>query len=76
MKVCFNAQNPSRHASIVHELRTSRCISWIQQRQRNQRSNCRHSLDHRKNKEITKIYIYSASMTTLKPLTAWITTNC
>ena len=32
------AQNPSSLASVVHELRTSRCTSWIQKRQRNQRS--------------------------------------
>ena len=32
-------------------------------------------LDHRKNKGIPKIST-SASLTTLKPLTAWITTNC
>ena len=34
-----NDQNPSSQASAVHELRT-RCTSWIQKRQRNQRSNC------------------------------------
>ena len=31
----------------VHKLRNSRCTSWIQKRQRNQRSNCQHPLDHR-----------------------------
>ena len=45
------AQNPSSQASIVHKPRTSRCTSWIQKRQRNQRSNCQHLLDHRKRKE-------------------------
>ena len=34
-----NAQNSPSRASTVHELRTSRCSSWIQKRQRNQRSN-------------------------------------
>ena len=27
---------------------TSRCSSWFKKRQRNQRSNCQHSLDHQK----------------------------
>ena len=49
-----NAQNPSSQASTVHELRTSRCISWIQKRQRSQRSNCQHLLDHRKAREFQK----------------------
>ena len=41
------AQNPSGQASAVHEPRTSRCKVWVQKRQRNQRSNCQHFLDHR-----------------------------
>ena len=41
-------------------------------RQRNQRSNCQHLLDHRKNKRKTST---SALPTMLKPLTVWITTN-
>ena len=49
-----NAQNPPRQASKVHELRTSRCMSWIYKRQRNQSSNCQHPLDHRKRKGIPK----------------------
>ena len=48
-----NAQNPSSQASIVCELRTSRCAIWIQKSQRNQRSNC-HLLDHRKSKGLQK----------------------
>ena len=35
-----NAQNSLSWTSTVHEPRTSRCSSWIQKRQRNQRSNC------------------------------------
>ena len=46
------AQNPSSQASAVHELRTSRCTSWVQKRQRNQRSNCQHLLDNRESKGI------------------------
>ena len=41
-------QNPSSQALAVCEMRTSRCTNWIQKRQKNQRSNCQHPLDHRK----------------------------
>ena len=76
-----NAQNSSSQSSTIHELRTSRCTSWVQRRQRDQRSNCHHSLNHRESKEIIYIYIYiykstSVSLTMLKPLTVRITTNC
>ena len=47
--------------------------NWVWKRQRNQRSNCQHLLDH--GREFQKIYA-SASLTSLKPLTAWITINC
>ena len=39
------------------------------------RSNCQHMLDHKKARELKKKST-SASLTTLKPLTVWITTNC
>ena len=42
-------------------------------RQRNQRSNCQHLLDHRKSKSSRKT---SALLTVPKPLTVWITINC
>ena len=45
------AQNPLRQASAVPP-RTLRCTSWVQKRQRNQRSNCQQSLDHGKSKGI------------------------
>ena len=45
-----NAQNSPSQASIVHELRNSRRLSWILKSQRNQRSSCQHLLDHRKSK--------------------------
>ena len=70
-----NTQNSSCQALTVHELRASRCSIWIQKRQRDQRSNCQHLLDHRKNKGISETYT-SASLTTLKSLTVWIRTNC
>ena len=49
-----NVQNTSSEVSTVCELRTSRYTSWIYKRQRNQRSNCQHPLDHRKSKGISK----------------------
>ena len=49
-----NVQNPTSQASTVCEPKTSRCSSWIQKQQRNQRSNCQHPLDHRKIKGIPK----------------------
>ena len=65
-----HAQNPPSDALTLCELRTSRCSIWIQKRQRNQRSNCQHQLDHRKSKRIPST---SASLTTLKPLIVCIT---
>ena len=59
----------------AHELRTSRCSSWILKRQRSKISNCQHPLDHRESKEFQK-NITSASLIMLKPLTVWITRNC
>ena len=53
-----NAQNSLSKTLIVHELRAFTCSSWIQKRQRNQRSNCQHLLDHRKSKRVQKnIYL-------------------
>ena len=40
------------YTSAVCEMRTSRCRSWNQKRQRNQRSNCQHSFDHGKSKRV------------------------
>ena len=49
-----NAQNSPSQASTVHEPRTSRCSSWIQKRQRNQRSNFQHPLDHQKSERVSE----------------------
>ena len=49
-----NAQNSPSEASTVREPRTSRCSSWFLKRQRNERSNCQHPLDHRKAREFQK----------------------
>ena len=70
-----NAQNPPSQASTICEPPTSRWSSWFQERQRNQRSNCQHSLDHRKSKRIPEKTSTSASVTIPKPLTVCITTN-
>ena len=68
------AQNSPSQASTVCKPRTSRCSSWIQKRQRNQRSNGQHYAES-KAREFQK-NINSSSLTMLKPLTVWITTNC
>ena len=46
-----NAKSPSSQASTVHE---SRCTSWIQKKQRNQKSNCQHPLDQGKARKFQK----------------------
>ena len=45
-------------------------------RQRNQRSNCQHPLDHRKSKRVPEKTSISALLTMPKPSTVWITINC
>ena len=49
---------------------------FAMKRQRNQRSNCQHLLDHRKSKGVPEKTSISALLTMPKPLTVWITTNC
>ena len=51
------AQNTSSQASAVCELRTSIYTSWSSQRQKNQRSNCHHSLDHGESKGIPEKHL-------------------
>ena len=70
-----NVQNLPSLASTVRELRTYRCTSWIQKRQRNQRPNFQHLLDHQKSKRVPEKTSISALLTTPKPLIVWITTN-
>ena len=53
-----NAQNPSSQASVVCEPRIFRCTSWAWKRQRNQRSNCQHSLDHIESKGILEKHLF------------------
>ena len=53
------------------------CSSWFQKRQRNQRSNSQHPLDHGKSKRDPKNKTSISALLTLpKPLTVWITINC
>ena len=54
--ICWQgyAQNPSSYVSAVCEMRTSRCTNWVLKRQRYQRSNCQHSLDHGESKGVSK----------------------
>ena len=49
-------------------MRTYICTSWVQKRQRNQRSNCQHPLDHSKKQESSR-KTSTALLTTPKPLT-------
>ena len=48
---------PSSKVLAVCELRPSRCTSWVSKRQRSQRSNCQHSLDHGESKEIPEKHL-------------------
>ena len=70
--------NPSNQATAVRELRISRCTVWIQKRQRNKGSKCQHrksKVGCQKKQRDSKETSTSPSLTTLKPLTVWITTN-
>ena len=40
------------------QTKTFRCLSWLQKRKRNQRSNCQHLLDHRESKGNSQKNIY------------------
>ena len=51
----------------------SRCSSWLYKRQRNQRSNCQHSLDHTESKRIPRKHLLHWLHWT--PLTVCIETN-
>ena len=52
-----NAQNCPNQPSTVLEPRTSRCSSWLEKRQRNQRSNCQHPLDCWKSTRVPEKYL-------------------
>ena len=68
-KLSHTQNSPSQaeqYCWTIRELWTSRCSSWFLKRQRNQRSNCQHPLDHRKAREFQKKSI-SALLTMPKP---------
>ena len=44
-------------ARFQQYLKTSRCSSWIYKRQRKQRSNCQHPLDHQKNQTVQEKHL-------------------
>ena len=48
----------------------------FRERQRNQRSNCQHLLDHRKSKKVPEKHLFLLYFTMPEPLTVWITINC
>ena len=51
------SQNSPIQPSTVCKLWNSRCSSWIQKRQRNQRSNCQHAMDHRKSEKVPEKHL-------------------
>ena len=51
-------QNPSSQVQAVCEPRISRCTSWASKRQRNQRSNCQHVLDHQTRKRVPENHLF------------------
>ena len=53
-----NAQNSPSQASAIREPWTSRCSSWFLKRQKNQRSNCQHPLDHRQSKRVPEKHLF------------------
>ena len=53
-----NAQNSPSQASAICEPWNSRCSSWFYKRQRNQRSNCQHPLDHGKSKRVPEKHLF------------------
>ena len=69
-----NTHNPSSQPSIVCVPSTTRCMDWIQKRQRNQRSNYQHLLDQRESKGIPEKSYFC--FTDYAKAFVWITTNC
>ena len=63
---------PAREARRVEQLDSS--SNSIEKRQRHQRTNWQHLIDHRK--RCSRGTSTSALLTMPKPLTVWITTNC
>ena len=53
-----NAQNSPSQASAICEPWTSWCSSWFLERERNQRLNCQHLLDHGKSKRVPEKHLF------------------
>ena len=70
----IDAQSSESETSTVCEMRTSRCSSWIYKRQRNQRSNCQHPLDHWKSKRVPEKHLLLLYWL-CQSFTMWITTH-
>ena len=72
--ICWQskAQNFPSQASTVHELRTYKCSRWFQKRQRSQ-IKPPISIGSQEKQENSRKTSTSASLTTLNPLTVWIT---
>ena len=69
-----NAQYPLNKVSTIHELRTSRCTTCVQKRQRKQ-IKFQTSIWSQKRQRNSRKTIYSVSQTKLTPLTVWFITN-
>ena len=71
-----NAQNSPDQASTVCEPRTSRCSSWILEKAEEPEIKLPTSIGSLKKQESSRKTSSSALLTTPKPLTVQITTNC
>ena len=59
MPICQQSDVPLFNIlSAIHEPWNSRCSSWFSKRQRNQRSNCQHPLDHWKCKRVPEKHLF------------------
>ena len=67
--------SPSQ-TSTVHEPWTSRCSSWMYKRQKNERSNCQHPLDHRKSKRVPEKHLLLLYWLCQSLWLVWITIKC
>ena len=70
-----NIQNSPSQTSTVHEWRTPRCSSWNFEQTEELGIKLPTSIESQKKQENSRKTSPSASLTTLKPLTVWITTN-
>ena len=70
------AQNPSSYVLAVHELRTYRCTNWLQKKALEPEIKLPSFIESCRKQENFRKTSTCASLTKLKPLTLWITTNC